>query len=356
MPWLGEPSNPSSLHSEGRKARGAVDKSRETVASLLGCLFGEIHFTSSGTEAANLAIIGTALANQDKTRNRVVLGAAEHHCVLHTKSWLEKLGYQVTLVRTNQFAQILPEAYSESMGDDVLLASVMQANNELGTWNDLDTLNEVAKSHGSLFHTDCVQTFPFCGTVEELGVDLLSASSHKVYGPPGAGVLYIRAGTKISPTIVGGGQEREMRAGTENVSSIVGFATAARWCADNENLKQHKKLVRDKFAARLLSGGFIATVDVEVRTLPGHFHCRLPGVDAETVLIALDRRGVSASSGAACSSGSLEPSHVLRACGYSHEESREGLRFTFGKDTLTEDAMLAAEIALETAHEIMIKR
>lgn len=356
LPWLGDPFNPSSLHANGRRARGAVDSARETFAKILGCLFGEVHFTSSGTEAANLAILGTAFANSDLSRNRVILGAAEHHCVLHTQEWLGRLGYSVSLAMPNQWGQVTEQELEKHMGDDVLLVSIMQANNELGSLTDIPRLVRVAKSFGALFHSDCVQSFPFCGSIDELGVDLLSASSHKVYGPTGSGLLYIRAGTSIKPTTVGGGQEREMRAGTENVAAIIGFATASQWCVENIDVQAKKKLARDAFSSLLVDAGFVPTLGGNTEVLPGHFHCRYPGIDAETMLILLDRRGISASSGAACSSGSLEPSHVLRACGYSEAESREGLRFTFGKDTTLAEAEIAAQITIESAHEILSKR
>lgn len=336
--WQCPAANPSSLHTEGRAARAAVDVAREVLSDSLGCLFGEVHFTSSGTEAANLAIIGTALANKDDKRRRILMGASEHHCVLHTQPILEALGYRVELIPVTREAAIERSAYETLLCEDVLLVCVMQANNELGTINPIQDLVGNAKEVGALFFTDAVQSYPEGGPMDELGIDLLSVSAHKVYGPQGAGALYIRAGTAIQPILVGGGQEREMRAGTENVAAIVGFAEAVKTLSAGDR----RRVARDRFRDLLVPAGFVPTVPESTNCLSGHFHCRYPGVDAETFLIMLDREGVSASSGAACSSGSLEPSHVLLACGYSQVEAQEGLRFTFGRGTTIEEAEEAA--------------
>jgi cysteine desulfurase len=207
-----------------------------------------------------------------------------------------------------------------------------------------------------------VQTFPFCGSVDELDVDLLSASGHKMYGPQGAGVLYVRSGTDIQPLAVGGGQERVVRAGTENVAGIVGFAEALKWNLAHPEILEVKRVARDRFAEIVLGEGFVPSVlyppllNPRYSVLSGHFHCRYPGIEADTMLIRLDRAGVSASSGAACSSGSLEPSHVLAACGYSESECKEGLRFTFGKDSSVEVAEKAAGIVIKCPHAVLSTR
>lgn len=346
--WLHGANNPSSLHSEGRAARQAVDQARETLSRALGCLFGEVVFMSGGTEGANLALLGTALANKDARRRRVLIGAAEHHCVLHTKPLLERLGYVVELVPVDREAGIRLDCLEDLLSDDVLLVSVMQANNELGTLNPVSDVAAMAHGVGAVLHCDAVQTFPFGGSVEELGADLLSVSSHKIYGPQGAGALSIRSGTEVAPILVGGGQERDMRAGTENVAAIVGFSEAVAWNIANPEVLAKKEGLRDVLAARLVAKGFVpSVVEHRATSLPGHFHCRYPGVPADTLLIRLDRAGLSASSGAACSSGSLEPSHVLAACGYNDEECKEGLRFTFGKDNNLEETERAAKIVVE---------
>lgn len=337
QPWLRqEYGNPSSLHAEGRAAKHAIDQAREIISDSLNALFAEVIFTGSGTEAANMAIIGAALANEDPGRSRVLFGSAEHHCALETAPMLERLGYSVELIPVDRHARVTAEDLKPLLNEDVLLVAVMHANNELGTINPAKELCELTQKQGALFFCDAVQTFPHLQPAE-IGADLLSLSAHKIGGPKGIGALYIRAGTRIQPLIQGGGQERELRAGTENVSAIVGLGVAV---SSFELGTKHA--ARDDFLQNL-SPAFVRTVPNTSLTLPGHAHVRLPDVSAETMLIKLDRLGISASSGAACSSGSLEPSHVLLACGYSQEEAREGLRFTFGSGTSVESAIEAAE-------------
>jgi cysteine desulfurase len=336
LPWL-DAGNPSSLYAEGRRAKDALDAARETLSRALGCLFAEVLFTSGGTEAANLAILGSALGNENPGRNRVLLGAAEHHCVLHTESLLRRLGYRVDLVPVDREARIRSESLAALLGPDVLLVSVMHANNELGSINEVRSIASLAHDQGVLLHVDAVQTFlrPEAADgahwkVADLDADLVTVSAHKVNGPKGAGAVFTRAGVKLKPLIGGGGQEREVRGGTENVAAIAGFGAAVA-----EHLATPRRIdsfIRDHLLDRLESLGAVRSVSHEP-LLGGHAHVRFPGIDAETLLIALDRAGVSASSGAACSSGSVEPSHVLLACGYSAKEAREGLRFTLGAAT-----------------------
>lgn len=336
QPWLlQEYGNPSSLHAEGRAAKHAIDQAREIVSNALDAIFAEVIFTGSGTEAANMAIIGAALANEDPSRKRILLGAAEHHCVLETAPLLQRLGYSVELIPVDQQAQVTPEKIESLLDQTVLLVAVMHANNELGTINPAKELCDLTHDKGALFFCDAIQTFPHMSPAK-IGADMLSLSAHKFDGPKGVGALYVRAGTKIKPLVSGGGQERELRAGTENVAAIVGFGAAVATYKVGLKLE-----ARDAFLQNL-SPAFVRTVPDTSKTLPGHAHVRLPGVSAETMLIKLDRLGISASSGAACSSGSLEPSHVLLACGYSQDEAKEGLRFTFGPSTSIEEAIDAA--------------
>lgn len=355
LPWLGhEFGNPSSLHAEGRRAKDAIDEAREALSSALVCHFGEVIFTGSGTEAANLAILGAAMGNTDPQRRRVLFSAAEHHCVLHTRPILERLGYQVELVPISPIGLISLINLEEMLGEDVLLVSVMHANNELGTIQPVSEIAALAQRHGALFHCDAVQTFLAWDSkyrVQEIGADLLTISAHKIAGPKGIGAIYIRAGVKIAPLIVGGGQEREMRAGTENVATIAGFGAAVRHYRAGPRTR-----ARNAFLDFLQIEDLVHTVPNRAAVLPGHAHVRIPGIQAETMLILLDRMGVSASSGAACSSGSLEPSHVLLACGYSPEEAKEGLRFTFGWDTSLEDAQEAARRVNEAWSQIVAAR
>ncbi len=353
-PWLREGfGNPSSLHAEGRRAKDALDRSREILSQALGCLFAEVVFTSSGTEAAQLAIVGAALGNKDASRDRVLLGAAEHHGVLETQVILKRLGYQVELVPVDRQGRVCMEALGSNLGEDVLLVSIMAANNELGTLNPIPEIAHLGHSHGALVHTDAVQAF--LTEPNPQGVDLLSIAAHKVSGPKGVGVLYIRAGTPIEAVTLGGGQERELRAGTENVPGIVGFGAAVEWRLQYLGDKQEP---RDAFLKKLSEQStpdWLLTSPVE-KILPGHAHLRFPGIGAESMLIKLDRLGVSASSGAACSSGSIQPSHVMLACGYTEAEAREGLRFSFGIETTTTEAEEAAKRVARAANQIAESR
>lgn len=339
--------NASSLYAEGREARQAVDSSREEVSRRLGCEFGEVIFTSSGTEAANLAIVGTALGNADSARSRVLISAAEHHCVLHTRPILKRLGYKVEFVRVDRSGRTDLDRISQMLGPDVLLVSAMSANNELGTLNDIDAISQMAHENGALHFCDRVQHL--CAVGDE---DLTCFAAHKLNGPKGAACLFIRSGTKMKPVIAGGGQEREMRAGTEDVAAIVGFESAVReHAARFAEFEDIKRLAKTAFVQRLRElniPGLVFTVDpLSDGVLSGHVHLRIQGRSAETMLIKLDRLGVSASSGAACSSGSIEPSHVLLAAGYSEAEAREGLRFTFGITNTPEEGKRCAELVAE---------
>lgn len=346
---LGEAGNPSSVHADGRRARQLIDQARENIAAWLGCDFAEVIFTSSGTEAANLAILGAALANDDPSRKRVIMSSGEHHCVLNTRGLLEALGYVVDLAPIDEFSFVNLSALERMMGDDLLLVSLMHANNETGAIQPVTAASALAHRFGAWFHTDAVQTFlAWPWSVGDLDADLVSVSAHKVGGPAGVGALYIRAGVKIRPLHVGGGQEREMRAGTENTVGIAGFGAVS----PSNGLR---RLARDAFLAELVGGEipFVPTLDPEYHAmLGGHVHGRFPGLSAESMLIVLDRLGVSASAGAACAAGSIEPSHVMLAAGYDETEAREGLRFTFGDDTTVEDAREAAHRVLAAAEQV----
>ncbi len=340
IPWL-DTGNPSSLYGEGRSAKAAIDQAREALSRALGCLFAEVIFTSGATEAASLAIIGTALANENPRRSRILMGAAEHHCVLHTRPLLERLGYRVEIVPVDREAKLNLNSLKTMLSDDVLLTCAMHANNELGSVTDIAGAASLCRASGSLIFVDAVQTFGV-PTLPLIGqdIDLLSITGHKLGGPKGAGALYVRAGTNIKPLIAGGGQERELRGGTENVAAIVGFAVAV-------GLRQEPSgAARASFFEHLCEVDLLPSVQ-SLDALPFHCHVRFPGLDAETVVIRLDRAGIAASSGAACSSGSTESSHVMLACGYSQKEAREGVRFTFGHATTVEDAREAAHRVIE---------
>jgi cysteine desulfurase len=355
------PANPSSLHADGRRARRLVDEARERICEAMGCDFGELYFTSGGTEAAQLAIVGTALANSDPNRTRVLIGAAEHPCVLETGRWLARLGYTIERIPVDREARVELDALAASLDGRALLVSVMHANNELGSLNPVAEAADLAHRVGAWFHTDAVQTFLNQASqadtrlVEATGADLISVSAHKLGGPQGVGALYARAGTKLEPIINGGGQEREMRAGTENVIGIVGFGEAVRYrLGDLANQLGTARAARDAFMDRLgkFVGQSMRPSVTSGSALESFAHLRFPGVPAESLLIRLDQEGMSAGSGSACSSGSLEPSHVLLACGYSSEEAQEGMRFTFGPESSVEDALRAAEVTAECVRSI----
>jgi len=335
LPWLEAGfGNASSIHSEGRQARAAIDEAREVLSEELGSLFAEVIFTGSGTEAANLALFGTALAAMEcgSPRKRILIGAADHHCVLHTQERLEQFGFVVDLIPVDRAARVDLDALESLLGDDVLLVALLHANNEFGTLAPVREAALLAQRVGAKVFIDAVQTF---GTlpirVDDLRADLLAVSAHKVYGPKGAAALYIRAGTDLQPLIVGGGQEREVRAGTENTAAIAGFAAAVRAFPRLEE-RPAPYPATQAFVRELADPGCL-TVDgqSDIRTLPGHAHLWFPGISAESLLIRLDREGVSASAGAACSAGSLEPSHVMVAAGFTPIEAREGVRFSFGR-------------------------
>lgn len=331
-PWLFDFGNPSSLHEEGRRARHAVDRARDEVAEALGCATGELVFTASGTEAVNLAILGTAIANQDPRRRRIVIGAADHHAALATAPCLEMLGYLVDYAPVERTTVTNVDAFEAMLGDDVLLVSLLHANNETGVLQPVERLAALAHQRGARVHVDAVQTFGrLAFRPPDLDADLLSVSGHKIGGPKGVGALYHRAGHPLKPIMVGGGQERELRAGTENVPGIVGFGRAA---AEARIPSNGPRPARDACLRVLEDAGDprmrLAADPRLVPVLDGHLHLRFEGLSAESLLILLDRLGVSASSGAACSAGSVEPSHVLLAAGFSRREAGEGLRFSFG--------------------------
>ncbi len=354
-PWIsGEFGNASSLYEEGRKAKDAIDQAREVVSRALGCEFGEITFTSSGTEAANLAVIGFALANRGTTRNRIFLGAAEHHCVIETEELLRSLGFEVQLIPVDSEARIQIDWLTKIMDDAVLLVSVQSANNETGTLQPVQEVSKLCNEAGTTYHCDAVQSLGNQTDNEAfMEADMVSISAHKIGGPKGVGALFVRAGTKITPLLIGGGQEREMRAGTENVAGIVGFGEAVKALQADSYRTNRKAQARNVFS-NLLKGdsNWVPTVQNVDDVLPGHCHGRFKGISAESMLIRLDGKGISASSGAACSSGSTMPSHVMQACGYSEQQAKEALRFTFGWNSTIEQANEAAHRVLEAVSAV----
>ena len=331
--------NPSSVHSFGRQAKKAMDKARERVAVALGAKTEEIFFTGSGTEADNWAVKGVALANKDKG-NHIITTKIEHHALLHTCEYLEKHGFEVTYLDVDEYGLISLKQLEEAIKDSTILISIMFANNEIGTIQPIGEAARIAKEKEIYFHTDSVQAMGNVKIdVKELGVDLLSISGHKIMGPKGIGVLYIRKGVRLDNLIHGGAQERRRRPGTENVAAVVGMGKAAQLAT--ENLEQH---IRDMTSLRdkLINGIYERIPYVK---LNGHPTERLANnvnfsfefIEGEALLLSLDMVGIAASSGSACTSGSLDPSHVLMAIGLSHEIAHGSLRLSLGEINTDED-------------------
>jgi len=331
--------NPSSLHSTGREAREAVERSRSDVARLLGSEDSEVVFTSGGTEADNLAIQGVAgaLARRGK---HIITSSVEHHAVLNTCRELESRGFEVTYLPVDSAGLVDPGAVERAIGEETILISIMHANNEVGTIEPIQEIGKIANDAGICFHTDAVQSFGHIPTkVDELGVDLLSISGHKLYGPKGIGALYVRKGTEIKPLIYGGGHEGGLRSSTENVPGIVGLG-AACMVASREMKRRESELLRLRTK---LTRGLLNEID-EVY-LNGHPEKRLPGnvnvtirfVEGESILLGLDRVGICVSTGSACSSPEGEPSHVLRAMGIPPEDLHSSIRLTLGAENTEED-------------------
>ncbi|MDI6869989.1 MAG: cysteine desulfurase NifS [Bacillota bacterium] len=341
--------NPSSIYSWGREAKQAIEDARERVARALGALPQEIVFTSGGSEADNLAVKGVALASRSKG-NHVITSAIEHHAVYDAAKFLESLGFEVTYVPVDQYAMVDPDDVRRAITPRTVLISIMQANNEVGTIQPIAEIGRVAREHQIPFHVDAVQAVGAIPVnVDELNADLLSLSAHKFYGPKGVGALYVRRGVRLVQLIHGGGQERKRRAGTENVPGIVGLAKALDLAI--EGLRQYGTRIA-ALRDRLVKG---VMEQIPRTRFNGHPTQRLPNnasfcfefVEGESLLLNLDLQGVAASSGSACTSGALEPSHVLLAMGLPHEVAHGSLRLTLGRDNTEEDVDYVLEILPE---------
>lgn len=339
LPYLTQEfGNASSVYGWGRRARQALGDARDLVADVLQAAPEEIVFTSGGSEGANLAVKGAAWAYQDKGKH-IITSAVEHSAVLDAVLWLEKAGFTVTILPVDAEGVVAPETVREALRPDTILVSVMHANNEIGTIQPISEIGGIVRNHGALFHTDAVQT---AGTlkldVKRLNVDLLSLSAHKLYGPKGVGALYIRKGIRLNPLIHGGAQERRRRAGTENVAGIVGLAKALQLAqAEREEEGVRLSALRDRLFAGLAKIPFTKINGSLEHRLPNNVNVCFRYVEGESLLLNLDLLGVAASSGSACTSGSLEPSHVLLAMGLSHEIAHGSLRLTLGRQTTEDD-------------------
>ena len=382
LPYFSEDyGNPSSLYLFAQKAKKAVEDSRRSIAGLLGINPREIYFTSGGTESDNWAILsafysamgkksglsgseaeqksglsGSDAVDQKQRQPHIICSAIEHHAVLESCKFAESLGARVSRIPVDREGFLDLEALEQAITEDTVLISVMAANNEMGTIQDLRAIGEIAKKHGVLFHTDAVQAFgqiPL--SFSEMGIDLLSASAHKLHGPKGIGLLVIRKGVRLPAFLHGGAQERGFRAGTENVPAIVGFARAAEEAfATMAEREKRKRELQKLFFRRLLQevpGIQITGVNPleasEENRLSGNVHICIEGIEAESLLLLLDQKGICASAGSACASGSVEPSHVLLAMGKSHVEAYSGLRLSFEEDLKEEELEFTVEAIRE---------
>ena len=340
LPFFSESfGNPSGVYATGREAHRAVDRARRQAAEAIGALPQEIYFTSGGSESDSWALTGAAFAGRARG-NHLITSSVEHHAVLHTCRWLEKQGFQVTYLPVDSFGRVEPEELERAIRPETILISVMAANNEIGTLEPAEQIGGIARAHGIPFHTDAVQAMGVLPVdVNAWKADMLSLSAHKFHGPKGVGLLYVRKGIRLDSLIHGGAQERGMRAGTENVPGIAGMGKAMELAAAGipERAEKLRKL-RD----RLIRGLREAVPGIRLNghpteRLPGCAHFSIPGADGEAALLRMDLAGIAVSGGSACTSGSTEPSHVLRAIGLEPELAKGGLRFTLGEENTEEE-------------------
>jgi len=354
LPYFGKKyGNASSLHSLGQEAQMALEEAREKVARVINADPSEIYFTSGGTESNNFAIKGVAFADKNRGKH-VIATKIEHDCTLNTCKWLEKIGFEVTYLDVDKYGLIDLGDLESSLRDDTIIVSILHANNEIGTVQDMDEIGKIVKESNAYLHTDAVQSVTKLPVdVKKTNLDMLSISSHKIFGPKGVGCLYIRKGVKIDPLVHGGGHERGLRSGTENVAGIVGFGEAMR-IGEEERPKVMPRLqkLRDKIIDNVLK--------IDNTWLNGHPEKRLPinanfsfrFIEGESLVLLLDSRGIAASTGSACSSKSLKPSHVLIGIGLKTEDAHGSLRITLGKDNTEKDVDYLLEVLPEVVSEL----
>ena len=343
--------NASSLHSVGQQAKEELDKARETVAKCFNATAGEIYFTSGGSEADNQAIVSASIIGERKGKKHIVSTAFEHHAVLHTLKKLEKQGFEVTLVKVNENGVVNPKDIADAIREDTCLVTVMFANNEIGTIQPIKEIGAICREKKVLFHTDAVQAAGHIAIdVKEMNIDMLSISAHKFHGPKGVGALYARKGVYLSNIIEGGAQEKGKRGGTENLPGIVGMAVALKDACDNleENSKKITAL-RDKLIAGLKTIPHSKINGDEVNRVPNNVNICFEGIEGESLLLLLDMEGISASSGSACTSGSLDPSHVLLAIGLPHEVAHGSLRLSLSEENTEEEV----DFVLKTVPQVV---
>ncbi|MBO5099123.1 MAG: cysteine desulfurase NifS [Clostridia bacterium] len=355
LPYFGlSYGNPSSIYNLARSAKHAVDSARATIAECINANADEIYFTGCGSESDNWALKGVLSANKKKG-NHIITSAIEHHAIISTCEYLEKQGYEVTYVPVDEFGMVNPADIEAAITDKTVLISVMFANNEIGTIEPVKEIGEIAKKHNIYFHTDAVQAVGHIPVdVEDMNIDLLSMSAHKFNGPKGIGALYIKKGVKIDNFIHGGGQEKSKRAGTENVPSIVGMAEALRLaCLEME--EHNKKLIeyRDKIIAEIQQTiPYVKLNGHPTKRLPGNVNFSFNYIEGESLLLSLDLKGISASTGSACASGSLDPSHVLLGIGLSHEVAHGSLRITLGYENENHEVNYLLQVLPEIVEKL----
>ena len=345
--------NASSIYEVGQRSKEAITTAREDIAKVLGAKTEEIYFTAGGSEADNWAL-KAAFEAYSKRGNHIITTKIEHHAILHTCEYLEKKGAEITYLDVDENGLVNLDELQKAIRPETILISIMFANNEIGTIEPVKEIGMIAKEHGVLFHTDAVQAFGQVPIdVDEMNIDMLSSSAHKINGPKGIGFLYIRKGVKIRSFVHGGAQERKRRAGTENVPGIVGYGVAAKRAAETMEVRTAKEReLRDYFIDRVLKEiPYVKLNGDPVKRLPNNINLSFRFVEGESLLIMLDMKGIAASSGSACTSGSLDPSHVLLAIGLPHEIAHGSLRLTLGEDTTKEDL----DYTLEQLKEIIGK-
>jgi cysteine desulfurase len=355
LPYLEESyGNPSSPYSLGMEAKEAIENARAKIANVLGCTPKEITFTSGGSESDNQAIISAANLGAKVGKKHIISSTFEHHAVLHTLEKLQKEGFEITLLDVSEKGIVTPEQVASAIRQDTCLVTIMFANNEIGTVEPIFEIGKICKEKGVLFHTDAVQAAGHLHiNVAEQNIDLLSLSAHKFGGPKGAGVLYAKKGVLLSNLIEGGGQERGKRAGTENVPAIVGMATALEEANENIDKNAEKSLkIRNKIIDGLSEIPHSALNGDRIKRLPGNINFCFEGIEGESLIYLLDNKGICASSGSACTSGSLDPSHVLLAIGRDRDTARGSLRLTISPETTEEEADYIVNTVKDTVEKL----
>ena len=355
LPYLEESyGNPSSPYSFGMEAREAIENARAKIANVLGCTPKEITFTSGGSESDNQAIISAANLGEKNGKKHIISSTFEHHAVLHTLEKLQKEGFEITLLDVSEKGIITPEQVASAIRPDTCLVTIMFANNEIGTIQPISEIGKICKEKGVLFHTDAVQAAGHLHiNVAEQNIDLLSLSAHKFGGPKGAGILYAKRGVLLSNLIEGGGQERGKRAGTENVPAIVGMAAALEESNENIDKNAEKSLkIRNKIIDGLSEIPHSALNGDRINRLPGNINFCFEGIEGESLIYLLDNKGICASSGSACTSGSLDPSHVLLAIGRDRDTARGSLRLTISTETTEEEADYIVNTVKDTIEKL----